>query len=239
MSSNPAVTDMGAVIRPATEAVPTQTGAQAGKGYVKLSIDAGSTRKFSISQHYDSDFENGGFTLADVLAPNTNYKLYLFTPSTIDLGQTRIKGGEIQGDRIEIPFTTASLPAAGDAVWSNKLAAREYVLSLNEYHFMESQTGVFVAYLWSSSIPVLMETSSGVLGNNHGVGNYVDSTATPTTNFYYNSGLIPGYVSTVSQYTYIISADKLASPTLRINTKVAVSLTLQPTVSYNTPISRY
>ncbi|WGK68297.1 hypothetical protein P0082_07355 [Candidatus Haliotispira prima] len=235
----PAVTDMGAVIRLAAEAAPTQTEARASKGYVSLSIEAGSTRKFSISQHYGSDFTDGGFTLSDVLTPNTKYKLYLYMPSAIDMGQTEIKGGTIKGDTVEISFTTASLPAAGNAVWSEKLAAKEYVAGLNEYHFMENQTGVFVSYFWSSSIPILIEASTIDLINRIGLGNYVSGTSTPDSRFYYNSGVIPGYISTENQYSYIISADKIASPTLKNDVKVVVTLLLKPSVQYKTIITRY
>ncbi|WGK68043.1 hypothetical protein P0082_06050 [Candidatus Haliotispira prima] len=239
VGSIPAVTDAGTVIRLAGEAVPTKAEAQASKGYVNLSIDADSTRKFSISQHYGSNFTDGGFTLADVLAPNTKYKLYLYMPSAIDLGQTKIQGGEIRGDRVEIPFTTASLPAEGDAVWSEKFAAKEYVTSLNEYHFMESQTGLFVAYFWTPSIPLLMETTSGNSVNKRGLGSYISGTAVPGLYFYYNSGLVMGYASTVTQYIYVIGADKLASPILKDNIKMSVTLPVGPSASYINVITRY
>ncbi|WGK68296.1 hypothetical protein P0082_07350 [Candidatus Haliotispira prima] len=208
----PAVTDMGAVIRLAAEAAPTKTEAQASKGYVSLSIEANSTRKFSISQHYGSDFTDGGFTLDDVLTPNTKYKLYLYMPSAIDLAQTAIKGGEIKENKIEISFTTVSLPAAGDAVWSEKFAAKEYVASLNECHFMETQTGVIVVYFQSPYIPFLQEfVMNNVDGIARPVGRYdpiLTPAARPTANFYFNMGLIAGYPSTaVSQTFYMIAAD--------------------------------
>ncbi|WGK69796.1 hypothetical protein P0082_02730 [Candidatus Haliotispira prima] len=207
----PAITDAGAVIRLATETAPTKTEALASKGYVSLSIKAGSTRKFSISQHYGSDFADDGFTLDDVLAPNTQYKLYLYMPSAIDLAQTEIKGGEIQGDTVEISFTTASLPAAEDTVWSEKWTAKEYVASLNEYHFMESQTGVIVAYFQSPYIPHIQELSINLMdGSPSTVGRYlVDSmTVTPLGNFYFNIGPIAGYPSTATSQTfYMIAAD--------------------------------
>ncbi|WGK68295.1 hypothetical protein P0082_07345 [Candidatus Haliotispira prima] len=234
----PAVTDMGAVIRQAAEAAPTQTEARASKGYVSLSIEAGSTRKFSISQHYGSNFEDGGFTLDDVLTPNTKYKLYLYMPSAIDLAQTAIKGGAIKGDTVEISFTTASLPAAGDAVWSEKLAAEEYTASLNEYHFMENQTGVFVAYFWSSSIPVLIESSTANLDNRNGLGTYTGGMPRLNPNFYYNGGVISGYISAENQYSYILSADKLASSILRDDIKMHVTLTRGST-NYTTLVNRY
>ncbi|WGK68286.1 hypothetical protein P0082_07295 [Candidatus Haliotispira prima] len=243
MTGVPALTDVGAVIHLAAEAAPTQTEARASKGYVSLSLEANSTRKFSISQHHGSDFTDGGFTLADVLTPNTKYKLYLYMPSTIDLGQTVIKGGEIQGDTVEISFTTASLPAPGDAVWSRKWTAKEYVASLNKYHFMESQTGVFVAYFESPYIPFTNEFSIDIDGFPQPVGYYNPISAPavrPAANFYLNMGLITGYPSsTTSQTTYLIIADKVASSVLREILKN--SSTPSVGLSYNllTPISRY
>ncbi|WGK69936.1 hypothetical protein P0082_03495 [Candidatus Haliotispira prima] len=241
VSSIPAITDVGTVIRPAAEAVPTKTEALASKGYVNLSIDADSMRKFSISQHYDSNFEDDGFTLADVLAPNTNYKLYLYMPSNIDLGKTNIKGGVIKENRVEISFTTASLPAAGAAVWSEKFAAKEYVASLNEYHFMESQTGVFIAYFESPYIPFTHEFTTRLSSLAH-VGRYRDSTmtATPGANFYFNYGLVGGYPSTAtSRTTYMIAADKVASPVLRDLLTNTTTPPIGPFYLVRTPISRY
>ncbi|WGK68748.1 hypothetical protein P0082_09695 [Candidatus Haliotispira prima] len=238
MSSDLTVKDVGAVIRPATEAVPTQTGAQAGKGYVKLSINADSTRKFSISQHYDSDFEDGGFTLADVLAPNTNYKLYLFTPSTIDLGQTKIKGGEIQGDSIEIPFTTASLPAVGDAVWSGALGTTADVINLKEYHFMQAQTGVIVTYFQIAKPTFLQEFSSRKSEDTpiyETRASYTPSGgAFPRTNIYYNYGGITGYTF---DYFYFIASEKL--PILKIGFQSTHTDRDGDSTSFVVPISRY
>ncbi|WGK68300.1 hypothetical protein P0082_07370 [Candidatus Haliotispira prima] len=207
----PAVTDMGAVIRLAAEAAPTQTEARASKGYVSLSIEAGSTRKFSISQHYGSNFTDDGFTLTDVLTPNTKYKLYLYMPSVIDLVQTEIKGGTIKGDTVEISFTTSSLPPARDPLWSEKFAAKEYVASLNEYHFMENQTGVIVLYVQSPYIPFQHEFAvNNVNGTIETIGRYTGSlmTATAVHNFYFNYGLVGGYPSTATSHTfYMIAAD--------------------------------
>ncbi|WGK69269.1 hypothetical protein P0082_00025 [Candidatus Haliotispira prima] len=206
ISSNVELVNIGAVARLASEAAPTKAGTEASAGYVSLGITAGSPRKFSISQHYGSDFTDGGFTLADVLAPNTKYKLYLYMPSAIDLAQTSIKGGEIKEDRVEISFTTASLPLAGDTVWSEKWTAKEYVASLNEYHFMESQTGVIVAYF---QIPfslllyeVLMQVSNGTFD---AIGNYSSGRLEPSLRFYFNYGVITGYTT---GYNYVILADK-------------------------------
>ncbi|WGK69272.1 hypothetical protein P0082_00040 [Candidatus Haliotispira prima] len=239
VTSIPAITDVGAVIRLAGEAIPTKAEALASKGYVRLSIEANSTRKFSISQHYGSNFEDGGFTLADVLTPNTKYKLYLYMPTAIDLGQTIIKGGAIKGDTVEISFTTTSLPPAGDPIWSEKLAAKEYVGSLNEYHFMENQTGVFVAYFWFSSIPAAIDIATKEGNTNRGVGGHVGRIVTPSAEFYYDGGIITGYDSTVSQYTYSIASDKVASSILRGHVKIALTSAEASFTEYNTVVNRY
>ncbi|WGK69261.1 hypothetical protein P0082_12425 [Candidatus Haliotispira prima] len=235
----PAITDVGAVIRPAAEAAPTKAEALASNGYVSLSIDAGSTRKFSLSQHYGSNFTDGGFTLADVLAPNTKYKLYLYMPSAIDLGQTVVKGGVIKEDTVEISFTTASLPAEGDPVWSEKFATKEYVTSLNEWHFMESRTGVFVSYFRLPFISSLIDISFEANNRVYGVGSFVMGTAVPNPNFYYNVGIIGGYASTGSQYIYMIGADKLASPILRNAIKMSVTDDNGSFISSKTVVNRY
>ncbi|WGK69273.1 hypothetical protein P0082_00045 [Candidatus Haliotispira prima] len=235
----PVITDVGAVIRPTAEAIPTKVEALASKGYVSLSIEANSTRKFSISQHYASDFTDGGFTLDDVLTPNTKYKLYLYMPTAIDLGQTVIKGGAIKGDTVEISFTTASLPAEGDAVWSEKWTAKEYVTSLNEWHFMENQTGVFVSYFWLPFIPSVIDISFEINNIIYGVGNRVMVTVTPHPDFYCNIGVIAGYPSTGSQYIYMIGADKLASPILRNAIKMSVTDDNGSFISSKTVVNRY
>ncbi|WGK69337.1 hypothetical protein P0082_00330 [Candidatus Haliotispira prima] len=245
VTSVPAITDVGAVIRSATEAAPTQAEALASMGYVRLSIGAGSTRKFSISQHYGSNFADGGFTLDDVLTPNTQYKLYLYMPLTIDLGQTEIKGGEIQGDRVEISFITASLPAAEDAVWSEKWVAKEYVASLNEYHFMESQTGVIVAYFQSPYMPFSQDYSINNVGESFltakAIGRYNGSSMiiTPLGNFYFNNGLVTGYPSTATSQTfYMIAADNGTS-VLRGLLRNSVTPSRGSDYRADIPISRY
>ncbi|WGK69723.1 hypothetical protein P0082_02345 [Candidatus Haliotispira prima] len=242
VTSVPAVTDVGAVIRLAGESAPTQAEAQASKGYVSLSIEAGSTRKFSISQHYGSNFPDG-FTLADVLTPNVQYKLYLYMPSAIDLGQTKIQGGVIQEDRVEISFTTASLPTVGDTVWSEKFAAKEYVASLNEYHFMENQTGVIVLYFEEPYIPFLRQITSDLDGTVRQVGRYYPSlnpVSTPGADAYFNSGLVEGYPSgATSQTFYLIAADKEATPILQGLLKSSVTPPSGPSYYTITPIFRY
>ncbi|WGK69864.1 hypothetical protein P0082_03110 [Candidatus Haliotispira prima] len=231
----PAITDVGAVIRLAVEAVPTKTEARASKGYVSLSIDAGSTRKFSLSQHYGSNFEDG-LTLADVLTPNTKYKLYLYMPSAIDLGQTEIQGGEIQGDRVEISFTTANLPAAGDAVWSETWTARVYTASLNEYHFMENQKGLFVTYFQTPYTSSFTEVSGK---DDIGtplitVGTRVPSNTIPGAKFYFNYGAITGYPA---NYSYWIAASKQAN----MHTTIQVTDTdgTGGITSFAIPVTRY
>ncbi|WGK68261.1 hypothetical protein P0082_07160 [Candidatus Haliotispira prima] len=242
VTSVPAVTDVGTVIRLATEAVPTKAEAQASKGYVSLSIEADSTRKFSISQHYGSNFEDGGFTLADVLTPNTKYKLYLYMSSAIDLGQTKIKGGLIEGNTVEISFTTASLPVAGDAVWSEKWTAKEYVASLNEYHFMENQTGVTIAYFQSPYIPFGHNFSIQPSGQIIAVGNYSGNSMTvrPVPNFYFNIEIVAGYPATATSQTfYVMTADKVATPILREMLIGSSTPSSSPSIKILTPISRY
>ncbi|WGK69995.1 hypothetical protein P0082_03810 [Candidatus Haliotispira prima] len=237
VTSVPAVTDVGAVIRLAAEAAPTKTEAQASKGYVSLSIEADSTRKFSISQHYGSDFTDGGFTLADVLTPNTKYKLYLYMPSAIDLGQTVIKGGEVKEDRVEISFTTANLPVEGDVIWSNKWIAKEYVASLNEYYFMKNQTGIVVAYFQRPFTTSLLEELA--LKNPNGlaydtIGTYVASVARPGSRSHYNSGPVIGYTS---GYGYFIGADK--QKIIETELRCAYTNLSGVTTFFHTPVSRH
>ncbi|WGK68229.1 hypothetical protein P0082_07000 [Candidatus Haliotispira prima] len=214
MSSNFTITKIGAVIRLAAETAPTKTEAEASAGYVSLEITAGGTRKFSISQHYSSDFTDG-LTLTDVLTPNTAYKLHLFTPSVIDLEQTTITGGKIAGDTVEISFTTANLPTAGDAVWNEKWTDRQYVASLNEYHFMQEQTGLQVSYF---KLPITLLFIDVSHQPNKDSPNFFDTMgtynnsgsgliSTPNGNFYFDYGSISGYTS---DYAYFIVADKLS-----------------------------
>ncbi|WGK69270.1 hypothetical protein P0082_00030 [Candidatus Haliotispira prima] len=143
MSSTLAIAKIGAVIRLATEAAPTKAQAEANAGYVSLEITAGGTRKFSISQHYGSDFEDG-FTLADVLAANTDYKLYLFFEANNTVNP--IEGVTLTNNVASLPFTTATLSPAGDAVWARSLAGEQFVGSLPEWSYSENQKGVFVVY---------------------------------------------------------------------------------------------
>ncbi|WGK69023.1 hypothetical protein P0082_11140 [Candidatus Haliotispira prima] len=240
VTSIPAVTDAGGLIRLAAEAAPTQTEAQASKGYVSLSIDANSTRKFSLSQHYTTNFDDG-ITLTDVLAPNTKYTLYLYMPAAIDLGTTKITGGEIKGDRVEISFTTVNLPAAGDTVWSEKLTAKEYVASLNEYHFMQVQMGIVVAYFQLPFTRLLIHETSvqDSVGADiyNTVGSYGPGTGViPVPQFYYNHGVMDGYTS---DYHYFIGADKLDIIKIQFRSASTAAVTGISDVSYLTPISRY
>ncbi|WGK68187.1 hypothetical protein P0082_06790 [Candidatus Haliotispira prima] len=141
MSSSFAINTIGAVIRLATETAPTKAEAEASAGYVSLAITAGSPRKFSISQHYTTNFADG-LTIADVLASNTQYKLYLFfEPNTIP-SETTVEGASLNNDVIALPFTTATLPPAGDPAWTGN----QFVGSLAEWGYSENQKGVFVAY---------------------------------------------------------------------------------------------
>ncbi|WGK69738.1 hypothetical protein P0082_02420 [Candidatus Haliotispira prima] len=151
MSSSLALTNIGAVIRLATEAAPTKVQAEANAGYVSLDIPAGGTRKFSISQHYGSDFTNG-LTLADVLAANTDYKLYLFfeantIPAGAIIAGATIEEATIANDTAALSFTTAALPPAGDDAWARSQTEEQFVGSLSEWNYNENQKGVFVAYV--------------------------------------------------------------------------------------------
>ncbi|WGK68186.1 hypothetical protein P0082_06785 [Candidatus Haliotispira prima] len=145
MSSSFAINTIAAVIRLAAEAAPTKAEAEASAGYVSLAITAGSPRKFSISQHYSTNFADG-LTIADVLASNTQYKLYLFFEPNAIPSETTVEGVSLNNNVIALPFTTATLPPAGDAVWDNAWTNKQFVGSPAEWGYSENQKGVFVAY---------------------------------------------------------------------------------------------
>ncbi|WGK69372.1 hypothetical protein P0082_00515 [Candidatus Haliotispira prima] len=234
VSSIPAVTDVGAVIRLAAEAVPTKAEAQESKGYVSLSIDADSTRKFSISQHYGSDFTDG-LTLADVLSPNTSYKLYLFMPSEIDLAQTKIKGGEIKEDRIEVSFTTVSLPAEGDAKWLSSNG--KCVEGVDTLYFMQAQQGVAVCYFYLNFEPAFVDVSVKNGNLIHNIGIY-STTSASGANFNFVYGPTFGYTSnSKNHYFYWMGADKVRI----LEQTVEKSITTQSgdSIIVSIPVTRY
>ncbi|WGK69371.1 hypothetical protein P0082_00510 [Candidatus Haliotispira prima] len=236
MNSIPAVTDVGAVIRLAAEAVPTKAEAQASKGYVSLSIEADSTRKFSISQHYGSDFTDG-LTLADVLVPNTSYKLYLFMPSAIDLGQTKIKGGEIKEDRVEISFTTAILPAEGDAKWLSSNG--KCVEGVDTFYFMQAQQGVAVCYFYLNFEPAFVDVSvlkSGNVSNN--MGTYIGTKSIAHVNFNFIYGSISGYTSNATNhYSYWMGSDKVSI--LKNTVRTSITDQFGGSILVFLPVTRY
>ncbi|WGK68820.1 hypothetical protein P0082_10075 [Candidatus Haliotispira prima] len=207
VSSSIAITKVGAVIRLAGEAAPTKAEAEASAGYVSLAIAAGSPIKFSISQHYGSDFTDG-LTLADVLTVNTPYKLYLFfEPDAISL-ETTIEGATLTNDIATISFTTATLPPAGDAKWLSDNG--KCVPGLDALYFMPEQKGVVVCYFYLKFIPVFFEASvqsnSGTYNN---LGIYVPNTVEPAAAFNFTYGSIPGYTSdSTNHYSYWMGADK-------------------------------
>ncbi|WGK69506.1 hypothetical protein P0082_01200 [Candidatus Haliotispira prima] len=211
MSSNVELTNIGAVIRVATEAEPAEAEAKASAGHVSFSIPAGITRKISISQHYGSIFSDG-LTLDDVLAPNTAYKLYLYFPADRITTTAELTGLSITNDRAVVPFTTAMLPAAGDAEWLNSNGSK-YVASLDTLYFMQEQKGVVVGYFYVNFTPHVAEFSAidanGILSN---IGTYVPSANIVSIgrDFDFAYGTISGYISNATNhYYYWIGTDKV------------------------------
>ncbi|WGK69507.1 hypothetical protein P0082_01205 [Candidatus Haliotispira prima] len=220
MSSNVELANIGAVIRLATEAEPAEAEAQASAGHVSLSIPAGITRKISISQHYGSVFSDG-LTLDDVLVPNTAYKLYLYFPADRITTTAELTGLSIANDRAVVPFTTAMLPAEGDAEWLNSNGSK-YVASLDTLYFMQEQKGVVVGYFYVNFTPVIVEFSAfGANGVLYNMGAYLPATntATPAPNkdFDFAYGTISGYISNSTNYYYYwIGTDRLRIMEARI-----------------------
>ncbi|WGK70227.1 hypothetical protein P0082_05035 [Candidatus Haliotispira prima] len=211
MTSNVELANIGAVVRLAAEAAPTGAEALVSKGHVSVSIPAGVTRKISISQHYSTNFTDG-LTLADVLAPNTAYKLYLYFPAGRITTTAELTGLSITDDRAVVPFTTAALPAEGDTKWLSSNGS-ECVASLDAYYFMQEQTGVAVCYFYVNFSPSVTELSTKindrVFGN---IGTYAGNLAAPSANFHYTYGFISGYTSNATNhYDYLVGADKVAT----------------------------
>ncbi|WGK69509.1 hypothetical protein P0082_01215 [Candidatus Haliotispira prima] len=206
MSSTLAITNIGAVIRLAAEAAPTKAEAEAREGYVSLEITAGSPCKFSISQHYGTNFTDG-FTLADVLTANTQYKLYLFfDPNAIN----SIEGATLANGVATLSFTTATLPAAGDPVWARSLAEIQFVGSLPEWSYSQNQKGVFVVYAQLSN-PLNSLTLTNVNADNiilHSIGTFSIGLATPGPLFLFGFAKLGGNYPDTGAYYYVIGADK-------------------------------
>ncbi|WGK70269.1 hypothetical protein P0082_05260 [Candidatus Haliotispira prima] len=209
ISSNVELANIGAVIRLATEAAPTKAEAQVSKGHVNVSIPAGVTRKISISQHYTTNFDDG-LTLADVLTPNTAYKLYLYFPAEIITTTAEITGLNITDDMAAVPFTTAALPAEGDAKWLNS-NGNSYIASLDNLYFMQEQTGVAVFYFYTNFIPLIsVFTTQSKDDTFPAIGEYSVNTVNPASGFHFAYGSISGYISnSANRYNYWIGADKV------------------------------
>ncbi|WGK70228.1 hypothetical protein P0082_05040 [Candidatus Haliotispira prima] len=210
VTSNVEIANIGAVVRLAAEAAPTEAEALASRGHVSVNIPAGVTRKISISQHYSTNFADG-LTLADVLAPNTAYKLYLYFPAGRITTTAELTGLSITDDMAVVPFTTAALPAEGDAKWLSGNA--KCVASPDTYYFMQEQTGVAVCYFYTNFSPSVSELSTQT--NNEGqyqnIGTYTPGNVEISANFHYTYGLISGYTSnSTNHYDYWVGADKNA-----------------------------
>ncbi|WGK68823.1 hypothetical protein P0082_10090 [Candidatus Haliotispira prima] len=209
MSSSFAIANIGAVIRLATEAAPTKTEAETSAGYVSLAIAAGSPRKFSISQHYGSDFTDG-LTLVDVLTANTQYKLYLFFEANAIPSETTVEGATLNNDVIALPFTTATLPPAGDAIWNNAWTSEQLVGSLAEWGYSENQKGVFVAYTKVNFSSITSLTVSSHTADNtrlQTIGSFLLGSNLPVSGFLGKISKLGSSYPDTGNYYYIISAD--------------------------------
>ncbi|WGK68395.1 hypothetical protein P0082_07855 [Candidatus Haliotispira prima] len=208
ISSNVELVNIGAVVRLATEAAPTKAEAQASAGHVSVSIPAGVARKISISQHYGSVFTDG-VTLTDVLTPNTAYKLYLYFPAGRITTTAEITGLNVIDDMAVVSFSTAVLPAEGDAKWLSNIGSK-CVASLDSFYFMQEQKGVAVCYFYTNFNPLAHEvlTGQGMVFNNIGTYDGTLGRSSRTFNFAYE--LISGYTSnSTNYYRYWIGADKV------------------------------
>ncbi|WGK68466.1 hypothetical protein P0082_08235 [Candidatus Haliotispira prima] len=209
ISSNVELPNIRAVVRLAAEAAPTKAEALASKGHVSVRIPADVTRKISISQHYTTNLDDG-LTFADVLAPNTAYKLYLYFPAELITTTAEITGLNVTNDMAAVPFTTAALPAEGDAKWLNS-NGNSYVASLDNLYFMQEQTGIAVFYFYTNFAPLISEFSiQDENGTFNGIGIYAGNIVTPDSNFHFAYGSISGYISnSTNRYNYWIGADKV------------------------------
>ncbi|WGK69529.1 hypothetical protein P0082_01325 [Candidatus Haliotispira prima] len=212
MSSSFAITTIGAVIRLASEAAPTKAQAEANAGYVSLNITAGGTRKFSISQHYGSDFTDD-LTLADVLTANTDYKLYLFFEANAISSETTVEGATINNDIAALPFTTAALPASGDVAWNSAWTNEQFVGSLAEWGYSENQKGIFVVYtkvnITFSSFDLVSrkENNSLIESIVQNLGVLSIGAVVAVSGFLFNISKLGGSYPDSDQYYYVISAD--------------------------------
>ncbi|WGK69491.1 hypothetical protein P0082_01125 [Candidatus Haliotispira prima] len=239
MSSSFAITNIGAVIRLASEAAPTQAEAQANPGYVNLAITAGSPRKFSISQHYGSDFTDG-LTLADVLTTNTQYKLYLFFEANTIPSDLIVEGAILNNEVVVLPFTTATLPLTGDAAWNNAWTNEQFVGSLAEWGYSGNQKGVFVAYTkvndsGFASISLTSRTANNALFQS--IGLLWLKAVRSIGSFLLNISKLGGNYPDTDGYYYIISVDdteKISGKGLQL--EIA---DVPPSTSLTVPLTRY
>ncbi|WGK70276.1 hypothetical protein P0082_05295 [Candidatus Haliotispira prima] len=210
INSSAKIDSIDAVICLATDTAPTQAEAAASNGYVNFSAPAGTARKISISRHCTGDFSNG-LTVADVLTPATDYKLYLYFPDIAS--NTEFTGLSISNNMAEVSFTTAALPAEGDAQWLNNIG-NQCIASLDAYYFMAEQTGTAVCYFYLNFHPPFIDISAKNSGKvTYGnIGTYAANMGAPSASFHFAYGLIPGYTSnTTKHYAYWIGADKTKS----------------------------
>ncbi|WGK69481.1 hypothetical protein P0082_01075 [Candidatus Haliotispira prima] len=240
MSSSVALTNIGAVIRLASEAAPTKTQAEASAGYVSLEITANSPRKFSISQHYGSDFTDG-LTLADVLTANTDYKLYLFFETNAISSETTVEGATINNDVAALPFTTAALPAAGDTAWNSAWTNEQFVGSLAEWGYSENQKGVFVTYikvnLSFTSITLKTRTADNTLSQTIGLLSFGNIAL--LSDILFNMSKLDSRYPNGDNYYYVIASDsttKILGKTFQLDIPHPTSsIIFRPTV----PLTRY
>ncbi|WGK70135.1 hypothetical protein P0082_04545 [Candidatus Haliotispira prima] len=236
VSSSLALANIGAVIRLATEAAPTKAEAEANAGYVSLGIAAGSTRKFSISQHYGSDFEGGGLTPADVLAPETQYKLYLFFgPGTVN----PIEGVSLTNDVATLSFTTAALPPAGDAVWARSLTGEQLVGTLPEWGYSKNQKGVFVAYtrLLNGFIGFTLTTRKEANSISQTLGTVIIGSVVPDPKFLFGFSKLSGSYPDTDNYYYIIATEK--EPRISGNNFQLENVTFGQPIIHRVLLTRY
>ncbi|WGK69501.1 hypothetical protein P0082_01175 [Candidatus Haliotispira prima] len=241
MSSSFAITAIGAVIRLAAEAAPTKAEAEANAGYVSLAIRANSPRKFSISQHYTTNFTDG-LTLADVLAPNNQYKLYLFFEANAISSETTIEGATFANNTAVLPFTTATLPAAGDAVWNSAWTNNQFVGSLPEWGYSENQKGIFTAY---TKINISFSTVTFTNQKEDStrlqlLGSISIGLAGPGSGLLFDMSKLGGSYPDGDNYYYVISADdtkKISGETFKFEVfdGSASSITIVPLKRYSSP----
>ncbi|WGK69139.1 hypothetical protein P0082_11750 [Candidatus Haliotispira prima] len=211
LSSNVELANIGAVVRLATEAAPTKAEAQASKGHLSVRIPADATRKISISQHYGSIFSDG-LTIADVLTPNTAYKLYLYFPAEISTTTAEITGLSITNDIAVVSFTTAMLPAAGHAVWGTARANKQFVASLSEWGYSENQKGVFIAYIqlpnpFNGTTFSTRISLDNRLVTSTTIGSFAIGLVESNSQFLFNMLKLGGSYPDTDNYYYVIAAD--------------------------------